>query len=132
MSADPPRNFLISTEERIRALTIGVPAYAARKRHIEDLVDRFVATLVEAHDVLVAKGALVEIEAALLARARAFDRKKLDRLVDAHNRYYPIEANLSIDRATGDYLLGGRRWLPEAPWTPERLVASAQSALAKR
>jgi hypothetical protein len=134
VSADPPRNFLLSTEERIRALTIGVPACIARKRHIEDLEDGFVRALVAVHDALAAKGVsgAEEIAAAMLARARTFDRKKLDRLVDAHNRYYPIEANLPIDHATGEYLIAGRRWVPEAPSTPERFVERAQAVIAAR
>ena len=36
--------------------------------------------------------------------------------VEEHNRYFPIEANLSIDLETGAYLWMGRPWVPvEAP-----------------
>src|SRR5688572_31393541 len=55
-SADPPRNFALPMEERVRALTVGAPAYALRKRRIEDLEEKMTATLVTLHDTLVAKG----------------------------------------------------------------------------
>ena len=49
-SADPPRNFTLSVDERVRALTIGPPAYAVRKRKIEDNEEQWVSTLVALHD----------------------------------------------------------------------------------
>lgn len=55
-SADPPRNFSLSVGDRIRALTIGAPAYATRKKHIEDLEAAHVRTLVALHDLLVGRG----------------------------------------------------------------------------
>jgi hypothetical protein len=110
MSADPPRNFTLTTEERIRAITIGVPAWSARKRKIEDEVERLV-------------GELVEAGAALEKVAARFDLAKLNELVRTHNRYYPIEANLPMSRH--GYLVAGRIWKPEELYTPARLVALA-------
>ncbi len=131
MSADPPRNFLLSTEERIRALTIGPPAYALRKRSIEDLELDHANAIVAVHDKLVAKGAAIEaIQKAMHARARTLDLRKLTALVEAHNRYFPIEANLPMDRH--GYLYLGRRWHPEEAVTPERLYARATAILRSR
>jgi hypothetical protein len=122
-SADPSRNFTLTVDERIRALTIGVPAWAARKRKIEDDQQRFVAELVELHDTLVSKKRPAhEIELALLAAANTFDLARLNELVGSHNRYYPIEANLPMDRR-GNYLAYGRVWKPEETYTAIRLVA---------
>jgi hypothetical protein len=38
--------------------------------------------------------------------------RELNRLVDAHNRYYPIEANLPLDPATRLQLDHGKPWQP--------------------
>jgi hypothetical protein len=138
-SADPPRNFTLRVDERIRALTIGVPAYASRKKHIEDLEERFVKTLVTLHDTLVAKQMKhggrrddAAVAVALAEKAASIDLKKLNSLVAAHNRYYPMEANLPMDMRTGEYLVYGRRWVPEEPWTAERLLACARAILDAR
>ncbi len=125
-SADPPRNFSLSIGERIRALTIGTPAYALRKRSIEDLEARYLGILRALRIALVRKNAAErEVCQALLAKADTFDLVKLNTLITTHNRYYPIEANLPVDPRTGEYLLFGRPWLPEATWTAHRLVDHA-------
>lgn len=132
-SADPIRNFTLTLDERVRALTIGVPAWAARKRKIEDDQARIVGELVTLHDKLVSSGgAQEEIELALCARAATYDLSKLNALVIDHNRYYPIEANLPLDRETGGYLAYGRPWSPEQPYTAARLIALAGAQLASR
>ena len=131
-SADPSRNFTLTVDERIRALTIGVPAWAARKRKIEDDQQRLVAELVELHDTLVAKRtAAGEIDRALQRAAAALDLAKLNDLVSSHNRYYPIEANLPMDRR-GNYLAYGRVWRPEEPYSAARLIALARAHLEER
>jgi hypothetical protein len=131
-SADPIRNFTLSVDERIRALTIGVPAYSARKRKIEDQEESCVNALLDLHETLTAEGKVDhEIEHALTTAAKAFDLAKLNALVATHNRYYPIEANLPMNRG-GSYLVYGRVWEPEAPYTAERLVSRALQLLRDR
>jgi hypothetical protein len=131
-SADPNRNFTLSVDDRIRALTIGVPAYAARKRAIEDDEAHFVSELVTVHDTLAERGKSVsEIELALASAATRFDLARLNARVEAHNRYYPIEANLPLDRR-GRYLVYGRVWEREQPYTPARLVALARASIDRR
>jgi hypothetical protein len=125
-SLDPPRNFTIATEERVRALAVGVPAYAARKKRIEDAEEQFLRALVTRDHELAAQGASPEArEASLLTEAKRFDLAAVNRLVESHNRYYPIEANLPIDPKTGIYLLREVPWQPEEPLTAERLVRAA-------
>ncbi len=133
-SIDPPRNFTISTEDRVRALTIGPPAYAVRKRKIEDREVEMLDALVELHDALAAKGLTAHaIKAAVEAKASTFDLAKLNKLVETHNRYYPIEANLRIDPRTGGYLIyAGQAWSPEPLWTVERLLALYAKSIAER
>jgi hypothetical protein len=129
-SLDPPRNFTIATEDRVRALAVGVPAYAARKKRIEDAEEAFTRELVARHEAhahrLPTRG---EREAALLTEARTFDLAPVNRLIEAHNKYYPIEADLPIDPITGIFLLREEPWLPEPPLTAERLVAAALALL---
>jgi hypothetical protein len=112
----PPRNFRLAFEERLRAIVSGVPAYIRRKRLIEDLVDGKVQLLRE----LKAKGT---IDADLLAKAEALDLRRINDLVDRHNRYYPVEANLPIDPKSGELLDRGQRWQPLDPVTPVGLLA---------
>ena len=132
-SADPVRNFSLGVGERIRALTIGVPAWAARKRRIEDAEERHVRELVELHDTLVTKGRSTrEIELAVVAEANAINLTKLNELVRLHNRYYPIEANLAMDRKTGNYLVYGRAWTAEEPYSAARFVALARAVIDRR
>ena len=133
-SADPPRNFTLSVDDRIRALTIGAPAYATRKKSIEDREERYVGVLVALHDALVGKGEQREtaLTRALLDRAHAFDLRRLNAMIESHNQYYPIEANLPIDPRTGGYLVYGRPWNPTEAWTAERFVAQALALVAAR
>jgi hypothetical protein len=128
-SIDPPRNFKISTEERIRALAAGAPAWALRKRRIEDAIAKYERTLRDVQDALVVAGATAErIEAKLLEKAKRFDIAKTNALIETHNRYYPIEANLPIDPRTGDYLQLGRLWKRELLVTAEALVAIVRAS----
>jgi hypothetical protein len=43
-----------------------------------------------------------------------------------------MEANLPMDTRTGEYLVYGRRWTPEEPWTAARLVERARAVIAAR
>jgi hypothetical protein len=128
-SIDPPRNFHISTEERVRALAAGAPAWSVRKRRIEDAIARYERTLRDVQDALLVAGAsAARIEAKLLERAKRFDIAKTNALIETHNRYYPIEANLPIDPRTGGYLQLGRLWSREPLVTAEALVAVVRAA----
>ncbi len=119
-------------DERIRALTIGPPAYALRKRTIEDYETEHVQILVDLHDDLVEEGASEDaIARALASRAAAIDVSKVNRLVALHNRWYPVEANLAMDRH-GNFLVSGRVWTPELPYDAERLVALAVARISTR
>lgn len=126
-SVDPPRNFTLGVDERIRALTIGAPAYALRKRKIEDTEEKWVETLVALRTKLEAAGAPgPDVERALREKAETFDYAKLNELVAQHNRWYPVEANLPMD-PRGRYLVYGRPWHPEDEFTPARILAKITS-----
>jgi hypothetical protein len=114
-SAAPARNFSLSLEDRLRAMAGGPRAYMRRRRRIEDLESEIVQDIV----------GLGEFDANSLPE---WVRKKIDilnDLIDRHNRYFPIEANLPLDPRTGAMLELGRPWKPMAravPWEFCRLA----------
>ena len=130
-SSEPPRNFTLDVNDRVRALTIGAPAFATRKKRIEDMGDAHVDKLVDLHGTLTEKGHAADaIHKRLVETANAIDLKRMNELVAIHNRYYPIEANLPMN-LRGQYLIYGRPWHPEPPWTPERIVELALAEIAE-
>jgi hypothetical protein len=69
-----------------------------------------------------------DFEAGWNAIAAAWDFSDVNDLVQRHNRWYPVEAQLAMDPRTGDYaLVGGRPYRREpldAAWVLERFPAS--------
>jgi hypothetical protein len=121
----PARNFTIPLAARVRAAA-GPPAYAVRKRRIEDLEDEVLATIGEA---LATSPDLASARRALEGDRRIARRlRELAVLVDAHNRFYPVEANLPLDPKTGALLERGRRWEPLPPPSLDGFVARASAA----
>jgi hypothetical protein len=108
----PQRNFTLTLAERVRALE-GLPAHLYRMGQIE----RMTLTALDELRALVHAGAdeprLRRHAASKLPLARLND------LIDKHNRYYPIEANLPIDPETG----GARDFVPLEPVTVDWLLA---------
>jgi hypothetical protein len=100
----------MSTADRIRAAA-GPHAYMRRKRHIEDLSASLRETVVVAVARAGGKGetALRALEGdARVAKAL----RELNRLIVAHNRFYPIEANLPLDPISRLQLDHGRPYEP--------------------
>jgi hypothetical protein len=122
-TAAPQRNFSLGTDERVRALVGGPPAFARRLRLIEDLEEGIVRAIAE----LCAKvGAGVDLEAHARAAAPVKAIERLNDLVRRHNRYYPVEANLAMHPRTGEIVdRTGRPWRPMPPRTIDELVARA-------
>jgi hypothetical protein len=111
----PPRNFTLSLEERLRAYAQGVPGYMRRRRRIEDLEAKLVEKLAASP---------VPAEAAATAEVVA-DIALLNDLIDRHNRYYPIEAQLAVDVRTRRLLERGAPWRPLPSLTAADLIARA-------
>jgi hypothetical protein len=105
-SAIAPRNFTVGLYERVRGLA-GPPAYSSRKRRIEDIEDELVLA-VKLLELPADGSGLVWEDLLTTLMKRRFTL--LNELIAAHNRFYPIEANLPMD-----YRAGHR---------PERLVAA--------
>jgi len=112
-TASPPRNFTLTTAERVGAAIAGLPAYVRRLRAIEDLQARLVRRLDDAW------GDADE------QRAFVADLARLNDLIDRHNRYYAAERNLPSDPRTGAVLDRGRPWRPLARVTVDDLRAAA-------
>jgi len=111
-SVSPPRNFSLSTAERVNAAIAGAPAFARRLRAIEDLRARLARRLCD----------LTSDQLSVRHRFAA-DLTELNELIDRHNRYYPIERDLPLDPRTGAPVDRGRAWCPLAPVTVEQLRA---------
>jgi hypothetical protein len=105
---DLPRNFTIPLAERVRAQE-GLPAHIYRHGVIEQLIQRYLKEL----------GAVRHDREALERCAAALDLARLNDLIDKHNRYYPIEANLPIDPGSG----GSLDFRPLDPVTLDWLLA---------
>jgi hypothetical protein len=115
-TAAPPRNFGLSVEERLRAYAAGPPGYLLRRRRIEDLEAR-----------LLGKVAAAGVDAARSAEIAA-ELARLNELIDRHNRWYPIEANLPIDVRTRRLLDRGTPWRPLPPVSFADLRARAATS----
>jgi hypothetical protein len=116
-TAAPARNFTLSVEQRIAALMSGPPAYSVRLRRIEDLESALISLLIKERAV---EGPTIPI-----AVARKLE--ELNRLIDEHNRYYPIERNLPIDVRTGQVLDMGEPWKPKPAVTIDALRDKARA-----
>ncbi len=107
-TAAPDRNFTLATDERVRALVAGPPAWSRRLRTIEDLEAAVVRLLASGQHERQARWLL----------------DRLNDLVSRHNRYYPVEANLAIDTRSGELLdRDGKRWRP----MPARSLSELQA-----
>lgn len=121
---DYPTSFKISLADRMRAAA-GLPAHMRRKRRIEDLEEAIVAALSQIFDEAEAEFGVgsPQAEEAFGARARDLDLGLLNDLIDRHNRYYPIEANLPTDVTTGKLMLGSQPWAPDPMVTHDHFIA---------
>src|ERR1700722_17725996 len=123
-TADPARNFTLTTEERVRAAASGPPAFMRRLRSIEDLEEGIVRVLAGLCEEARASGQPAESHAREAAPRNALER--LNDLIARHNRWYAIEANLPMRPGTGELIdRTGEPWRPMAPRTMSELLARA-------
>jgi len=84
---------------------VGVPRFAERGLEIEQCRATHRRRLGEARrelELIYGKGDLLAAALRRLARTWCFD--DVNALIDEHNRWFPIERNLPLDPATGEYL----------------------------
>jgi hypothetical protein len=107
-----PTNFRISLEARVRAAA-GIPAHMRRKRRIEDLEMTLQNALADVFEkALYQSGDEQQAQTAMVEYAKQMNLGLLNELIDRHNRYYPIEANLPMDVRTGRLMFLGKPWEP--------------------
>jgi hypothetical protein len=114
-TSSPVRNFTLTLQDRIRAMMGGPPAWMRRRRRIEDMEAEIVQMIERAGD----------FDPAQPPRKIAERHRELLELIDRHNRYFPIEARLPMDPATGVAVERGKPWAPMEPVTVETLVEKA-------
>jgi hypothetical protein len=110
----------LDTAERIHALVTGPPAYVLRRKRMED-VEASILKSIRSHQARTGARLLADAPPADVKRSFAL----LQQLIRAHNAYYPIEAALPIDSATGALLDWGKRWTLMPLPTLEELIARA-------
>jgi len=111
-TAAPARNFTVTLEDRVRAAA-GPPAYVRRLREIEDIEARLVREVLDGAD------------------PERLDLRRINDLIDRHNRYYPCEANLPMDPRSGRLLERvGRPWTPRPPFTASVVAQLARERAA--
>jgi hypothetical protein len=98
--------FTIAPEEISRAIISGPPRYATRRRRIEATIERLLVAARDAWHALADQhhDRPDRFAADWLAWLADLDVVELNRLIDANNRYYPIEARLRVDIRTGNYI----------------------------
>jgi hypothetical protein len=113
-----------SLERYLRAAG-GPLLYMRRLRQIEEGTRLHEEALAQRRAELAETTPPAELEAAWRAEAHAWDFGAVNRLIEQHNRWYPVEAQLPMDPRTGDYaLVDGRPYLRrplDAAWALDRL-----------
>ncbi len=121
-----------TTLERYLRAVGGPLPYMRRLRAIDLATRAHEQALREHRDELARRLSRAAFAAAWIAAAKEWDFGELNRLVDEHNRWYPVEAQLPMDPRTGDYrLLGGRPYWRrplDAEWVLERYPAERPAA----
>jgi hypothetical protein len=108
-----------------------------RRRRIEQGIDDLLARAAAAWTDLARRhaGQPARFADAWRAWVASADTRTLNRLIDAHNRYFPAEANLPMSLHTGDYITFDGRDYRQAPiddaWLLARFPADLDRALAR-
>jgi hypothetical protein len=120
-----------TTLDRYLRAVGGALPYMRRLRTIELSVRAHEEALRQQHDELAHLHG-PQFAEAWRAAAEAWDFGEVNALIDEHNRWYPVEAQLPMDPRTGDYrLVGGRPYWQrplDADWILERFPATRAAA----
>lgn len=119
----PQVNFTVSLESKVRSM-FGPPHFATRARRIENLTRKLMDDLAAEYAGMIERFRedpdTFDREWNRLVRSVELD--KLNDLIEKHNKYYPIEANLQIDPESGAPLLGSVPWKPKDKISTELLL----------
>ena len=115
------KNFTIPLEQRIRSY-LDAPEFALRARKIEDAIEELMEALaLEYADMIKVLQKNPEIFAQKWTVIDSLELNELNGLIEKHNRYYPMEANLNMD-VSGHYLLGSKIWKGKEKITKDALL----------
>ena len=118
----PKKNFTTTIDQKIRSYA-GPPAYALRARKIEDSIAHLYNNLEVRYSELLENFGKEPIEFARKWKEviNSLELDTINRLIEKHNEYYPIEANLPMDMETSRYMLGSAPWKSKQKLSKERL-----------
>jgi hypothetical protein len=120
-----------TTLERYLRAAAGPLLYMRRLREIDEAMRRHEQALAERLADLTEATRPAALAAAWRSEAERWNLSDVNRLIEQHNRWYPVEAQLPMDPRTGDYaLVGGRpyiRPLLDASWILERFPVPVQT-----
>ena len=120
-----------TTLERYLRAAGGPLFYMRRLRQIEDATRGHEEALGQRHAELAATLPPAELAAAWRTEEATWDFADVNRLIDQHNRWYPVEAQLPMDPRSGDYaLVDGRPYTRprlDAAWILERFPPAVQT-----
>jgi hypothetical protein len=121
-----------ATLERYLRAAGGPLLYMRRLRQIEEGTRRHEQALAERRAELAAETPPAEVADAWRTEAETWDFTDVNHLIEQHNRWYPVEAQLPMDPRTGDYaLVGGRPYIRrplDAAWILERFPTPVQTS----
>lgn len=128
---------LISTADRVKALAVGgAPAWSRRLKRIYDFKATATVQLREAWQAQakIARGDQSRFASGWRRHAEQIDFSQVNELINRHNRYFPIEANLPMDVKTLDYVAFGggdyRQQALDAAWVLGQFPPDLDAALA--
>jgi len=119
----PEVNFTIPLEKKVLAVS-GPPYYAVRARQIEQLTDQLMKDLTINYRKMAEQfGHHPEVFSRRWKKAvESIELDMLNDLIERHNNYFPIEANLAIDPKSEALMFGAAPWEPKEKVTTESLL----------
>ncbi len=119
----PQFNFTIPLENKVRSM-FGPPHYASRAHRIESITHKLMEDLAFEYAGMINRfGESYEVFAQQWKElVNALELDELNDLIERHNTYYHMEANLQIDPDSGTYLNGSVPWKPKERITVEGLL----------
>ena len=115
-------HFRYSADEMMRGLA-GVPSWVRRTRALEDRIDRFWMAVEALYAKLRRENPDPTVFAHLWRKTvERLDYAPIEKAVSDYNEWFPIEANLPTDPATGVYFFRGRPFQPRRPLTPDDVL----------
>ncbi len=119
----PQFNFTISLENKVRSM-FGPPHYASRARKIENTTHKLMEDLAFEYTSMLDKFSenpevFAQQWKGLIS---SLELDEINDLIDKHNTYYPMEANLQIDPDSGAPLIGSIPWEPTERFSVEGLL----------